>query len=52
MGGACSTHEEIRNAYKILIGKPERKRPPGRSRRSWKFNIKFYLKDTEYEDVE
>jgi hypothetical protein len=25
MGGAHSRYEEMRNAYKILIGKPERK---------------------------
>jgi hypothetical protein len=25
MGGACVMHEEIRNAYKILVGKPELK---------------------------
>jgi hypothetical protein len=22
MGGACSKHEEMRNAYKIIVGKP------------------------------
>jgi hypothetical protein len=27
MGGACSTHGEMRNAFKILVGKPGRKRP-------------------------
>jgi len=26
---------EMRNAYKILIGKPEGKRPLGRQRRRW-----------------
>jgi len=29
MGGACSTHD-MRNAYKILVGKHEGKRPLGR----------------------
>jgi hypothetical protein len=29
MGGACIAHEEIRKAYNILIGKPERKRTLG-----------------------
>jgi hypothetical protein len=28
MGRACSTNGERRNAYKILVGKPEGKRPP------------------------
>jgi hypothetical protein len=27
--------KEMRNAYKILIGKPQEKRPLGRSRRKW-----------------
>jgi hypothetical protein len=26
MGGACSAHGEMRNAYKILVGKPEGKK--------------------------
>jgi hypothetical protein len=33
MGMACSTNGETRNAYRILVGKPERKRPLGRPRR-------------------
>jgi hypothetical protein len=28
-----------RNAYRILMGKPEGKRPLGRSRRNWEHNI-------------
>jgi hypothetical protein len=31
---------EKRNACRILVGKPEGKRPPGRHRRRWEFNIK------------
>jgi hypothetical protein len=30
MGEACSTNEGKRNAYRILLGKPEGKRPLGR----------------------
>jgi hypothetical protein len=30
---------EMRNAYKILVGKPEGKRPLGRPRRRWEDNI-------------
>jgi hypothetical protein len=33
MGGACSTNGEKRNAYRILVGKTEGKRPLGRPRR-------------------
>jgi hypothetical protein len=32
MGGACSTNGEKRNAYRLLVGKPEGKRPLGRPR--------------------
>jgi hypothetical protein len=35
---------EKRNEYKILAGKPERKRPLGRPRRRWADNIKMDLR--------
>jgi hypothetical protein len=35
MGRACSTNWEKRNAYRILVGKPEGKRPQGRPRHRW-----------------
>jgi hypothetical protein len=34
---------EKRNVYRLLVGKPEGKRPLGRSRRSWIDNIKMDL---------
>jgi hypothetical protein len=34
---------ENRNAYKILVGNAERKRPLGRPRRRWEDNIKMDL---------
>jgi hypothetical protein len=34
---------EKRNAYRILVGKPERKRPLGRPRHRWMYNIKMDL---------
>jgi hypothetical protein len=43
MGGACSTNGEKSNAYRILMGKAEGKRPLGRPRRRWKDNIKMDL---------
>jgi hypothetical protein len=35
---------ELRHVYKILIGKPEEKRPLGRPRHRWKDNIKIACK--------
>jgi hypothetical protein len=42
---ACSTHGEKQNAYRILVGKPERKRQLGRPRHGWEDNIKIYLRE-------
>jgi hypothetical protein len=36
---------EKRNAYKIMMGKPEGKRPLGRRRRKWVDNIKMDLRE-------
>jgi hypothetical protein len=36
---------ERRNAYRILVGKPEGKRPLGRPRCRWVDNIKMDLRD-------
>jgi hypothetical protein len=36
---------EKRNAYSILVGNPEGKRPLGRPRRRWVDNNKMDLKD-------
>jgi len=38
MGAACL---DRRDAYRILVGTPEGKRPLGRSRRRWQDNIKM-----------
>ena len=43
MGRACSTYGESRVAYRVLVGKPEGKRPLGRPRRTWEDNIKVDL---------
>jgi hypothetical protein len=37
--------EETRNAYRILVGKPEGKRPLGRPRHRWMDNIKMDLRE-------
>ena len=45
MGGACSAYGEKRGVYRVLVGKPERKRPLGRPRRRWEGNIKMDLQE-------
>jgi hypothetical protein len=44
MGRACSTNGEKRNVYRILVGKPEGKRPLGTPRSAWMDNIKIDFK--------
>jgi len=43
MALSCSTHGETRNAYKILIGRLEGKRPPWRPRHRWKVILGWIL---------
>jgi hypothetical protein len=43
---------ETRNAYRILVGKPERKRPLGRPRRRWMDTIKMDLKEIGWDCVD
>jgi hypothetical protein len=43
---------EIRNVYKILVGKPEWKRPRGRPRRRWEDNIKIYPREIGFGGVD
>jgi len=45
MGGACSTYGERRGVYRVLVGKPEGKRPLGRPRRRWDDNIRMDLQE-------
>jgi hypothetical protein len=52
MGGACSSHGEIRPAYKILVGKSEGKRPLERTRHRREDNIKMDRKATGWNCVE
>jgi hypothetical protein len=36
---------EERKVYKVLVGKPKGKRPPGRPRRRWEDGIKMDLRE-------
>ena len=38
---------QSRNAHRVLLGKPEVKRPLGRQRRRWEDNIKMNLRDVD-----
>jgi len=45
-------YEEVRNAYKILAGKPQGKRLSGRHRRRWEDNIRMDLMEVGWECVD
>jgi hypothetical protein len=36
---------EMRGGHRVLVGKPEERRPPGRLRRRWEENIKMDLRE-------
>ena len=43
--GHVARTEQSRNAYRVLVGKPEGKRPLGRPRLRWEDNIKMDLRE-------
>jgi hypothetical protein len=43
---------ETRNAYRILVGKAEGKRPLGRPRRRWVDNIKMDFREIGWDGVD
>jgi hypothetical protein len=52
MDGPCSTNGEKRNAYRLLVGKTEGKRPLGRPRRRCVDNISMDLGEVGWGDVD
>jgi hypothetical protein len=44
MGRESRTGEK-RVSYRVLVGKPDGKRPLGRPRRRWEENIRIYLEE-------
>jgi hypothetical protein len=50
MGRTCDTNGEKRNAYRTLVGKPERKRPLGRRR--WVNNIKMDIREIGWDELD
>jgi hypothetical protein len=43
---------ENRKAYRILVGKPQRKRPLGRSRRRWENNVRMDLGEIRWGGID
>jgi hypothetical protein len=43
---------DVRNAYHIFVGKPERTRPLGRPWRRWEGNIRMVLREGGWESVD
>jgi hypothetical protein len=43
---------ERREMYKVLVGRPEGKRPLGRPRRRWEDGIGIDLRETGFEGVD
>jgi len=52
MGGTCSTSGEKRGLCRVLVGKPEGKRPLGRPRRRWEDNNKMDLQEVGSGDMD
>jgi hypothetical protein len=50
--GHVARMEEKRNAYRLLAGNPEGERPLGRPRRRWVDNIRMYLGEVGWGDVD
>jgi hypothetical protein len=46
VGSACGANGESRNVFRLLVGKPEGKRPLRRPRCRWMDNIKMDLLET------
>jgi hypothetical protein len=52
VGGEFSSNGEKKNAYRLLVGKPEGKRPLGRPRHRWVNNIRMDLVEVGWCDVD
>jgi hypothetical protein len=51
-GGTCRTHGRDGNTYKIVMRKPEGKRPHGKTRRMLEHDIRMDLREVGSEGVE
>jgi hypothetical protein len=50
--GHVARMRETRNVYRILVGKPEGRRPLGRPRRRWVDNIKMDLREIGWDGID
>jgi hypothetical protein len=50
--GHVARMEEERNVYRVLMGNPEGKRPPGRPRRRWEDEIRMDLREIGWGSVD
>ena len=48
LAGNLARMEDRRGAYMVLVGRPKRRRPLGRSKRRWEDNIKMDIKDVDW----
>jgi hypothetical protein len=48
MGESCSAYVERKGVYRVLVGKPEGKRPLERPRRRWEDNINMDVQEVEF----
>ena len=49
IGGECRSRGERRGTYRVLVKKPEIKRPLGRPRHRWEDKIKMDLEEVGWE---
>ena len=52
MAGHVARVGERRDVYRVLMGKPEGKRPLGRPSRRWEDNIMMYLQEVVWRDMD
>ena len=52
LAGLVALMGDRRDAYRVFVGRPERKRPLGRPRVLWEDNIKMYLEEFGWSGVD
>jgi len=52
IGRECSMYGKRRGVCRVLVGKPEGKRPLGRPKHRWEDNIKLYYQEVGCGDVD